>query len=206
MGEAPGPDGTGRRDLSWRLEFYRRVGQAWLTLGDVDAALQAIGGFTRVPDAETEVAAPREGEPPREVVYRFEAPGSAGASEVEFEFGYLVVTPEEDPGRADFPFEAMPFELRIPFFQGEPAASRGIDAGMHVAEALDLLVLDPQVEQETPGRPDRETLIRSYTVYNRDVEETLAYVTRRGRTIAKGVLVILVIAIAWLTLALLSRG
>lgn len=188
--------------MSWRLEYYRRVGQPWLTLEEVDAALSRVGGLTRVPAGGDEVEPPREGDAPQEVVHRFSDP----QAHIEFEFGYLVVTPEEDPGRADFPFEAMPFELRVPFFQQEAAARRAVESGMQVAEALDLLVLDPQVEQETPGRPDAEALIRSYTLYNRDVEETLEYVSRRGRVIAKGVLVILVIAILWLALAILSRG
>lgn len=202
MGEARISGPAESSGVSWRLEFYRRVGQPWLILDAVDAAFEAIGGFTRVPALGEERAVPGEGEAPPEVVFQYTGPDARG----EFEFGYLVVPAEEDPGRADFPFEAMPFELRVPFFQAEAAARQAVEAAQRVAAALDLLVLDPQVEQETPASPDGEALIRSYTVYNRDVEETLEYVSRRGRVIAKGVLVILAAAIVWLALALISRG
>lgn len=183
--------------MSWRLEFYRRVGQGPLSREETDSVLGRFESLTRS-------TAPGEAPDQEEVLYQRSDP-EAG---VEYYFSFFdFPDPEgdEDPGRPDFPYERTPLELGVPFFQSEAAVREAAEITVEVGTALDLLVLDPQMEQEFPGRPDLEALVRSYSTYNRDVEETLAFVRRRGRTVAIAVLVVLTVIILWMALALIGR-
>ncbi len=201
--------------MSWRLEFYRRVGQPPLSLEESDTAFAHFEHLTRS-------TSPTDGPEREEVLYQridretgteadvmggAEA-GSEGSAEgtVRYFFSYLPDSEgEEDPGRPDFPYERTPLELGVPFFQSEAVARQAVETAVDACAALDLLALDPQMEQEIPGRPDAEVLVRSYTTYNRDVEDTLAFVRSRSRTVAIGVLVVLAVIILWMTLALIGR-
>ena len=161
----------------FQLLFYRRVGQPPLTLDEVDAALRGMPGFRRQP-----------AEPGEPALYLHEGP----AGEVGFALSFEgPVDGEEDPGRADFPYEVTPLTLQ--WFSDVPPPSPG--AALSVVAALcrelDLLVLDPQLGQEIPGPPDVDALMRSYAAHSEAIAETLEYMRGfRRRLLVRAALIL----------------
>jgi len=159
--------------MSWNLFFYRPVGQPELIIEEVDPLFARLPRFTRIPSREEDPLARGE------VAFHYQNP----ISNTAFDFTFL--TPEEDaeeePGRADFPYEETPLQLHLHFMQSPELAQEAMPIAAEVCQALHLLVLDPQSEQEIPLPPNVDALIRSYNSFNQTVQETVEHVQQRSR-------------------------
>ncbi len=160
--------------MGWILEFYRRVGQTELVIEELDPFFARQPRFTREPQREVDPLAEHE------VCFFYVNP----ISRVEFAFTFQTPpeAEEEDLGRADFSFEATALRLELPLLQHPETAQEAIPIVEEICLQLDVLVRDPQREQELPARPDAAVLIRSYLGWNQEAQETLAYLEdRRAR-------------------------
>src|SRR4051812_44505447 len=102
----------------FQLVFYRRVGDAPLRLDEVDAAMAAHPGLSRHSETATD--------PPDEVHFIRQGPGAG--SEFEFRFKSPDPDADESPGRADFPFEVTPLDLRIGYLERAEDAEAAMEA------------------------------------------------------------------------------
>jgi len=161
--------------MGWRLYFFRRVGEPYLTLEEVDRYFMGRPGYERDPALLEN--------PEVEGVTHFRLADASTGLTLNFSFDPLPVDEEESQGRADFPYEDTPLELDMDYCQPAEAvdlALREVDA---VAAALGVLVQDPQLGPEVPCRPDRAALERSYAHYSQDVAQTIAYLRSRRRNL-----------------------
>ena len=101
----------------FHLLFYRRVGEAPLRLEDLERVMAGLPAFTR--DSQ-----PAEAES-QEVRFLHEGTEAEGG----FEFRFKAPSPdaEESPGRADFPFEVTPLELRMAYLQRREDAEAAME-------------------------------------------------------------------------------
>jgi len=173
--------------VSWKLVFYRRVGQPELRVDEVAAVLSGMPGLERLP-AQTDDGA---------TVFRYRSADSG------VEYAYALETPEEAEGRADFPYEDAGLTLLVDYFQPRETAEAAVGSAARVSEALDLLVLNPQAEQEVPSRVDAGALVRAYVEQQQELQQTLDHLRqRRNRMAAIG----LALLLAGLLLLLLAFG
>lgn len=160
--------------MGWRLYFYRRVGEPVLDLSEVDAYFSARPGYHREPERD------ESPEGPDLTNFRFRD----GQSGLALTFSFELWEPEEEePGRADFPYEETPLALDMDYCQPDAALKVAVREVEGVAETLGLLVQDPQLGPEEPSRPNLATLERSYAHYSAEVSQTIAYLRQRRRNL-----------------------
>jgi hypothetical protein len=129
----------------------------------------------------------------QEASFAWSASPAAGESGgFEFRFETPPTDTEENPGRADFPFEITPLELRVGYLERTEDADAAMEAAAQVSRELGLLVLDPQSGQEIPVPPDAESLRRSYAAHRADVADSLAYLRQfRRKLLVRSLLIFL---------------
>lgn len=160
--------------MGWRLYFYRRVGEPALDLPEVDAYFSSRSGYHREPERE------ELSETPSLTNFRFRD----GQSGLALTFSFESWDPEdEEPGRADFPYEETPLALDMDYCQPDAALLVALREVEGVVEALGLLVQDPQLGPEEPSRPNLASLERSYAHYSAEVTQTIAYLRQRRRNL-----------------------
>ncbi|MGV3720003.1 MAG: hypothetical protein ACO1SX_03750 [Actinomycetota bacterium] len=182
--------------MGWTLLCYRRVGDAALTLSELDCFFAQRREFERFPE---------EGAALVEEV-RFEH--GASAPQPAFAFVFTTDFAIEEAPRADFPFEETPLSVEVDFDLDDPSAAPDLSvmlaAVAAAASELRLLVSDPQLEQDPPGPPLPDRLAQSYTRRRTEIIETVQYFeARRKRMLAiAGGLLVAALAMA----ALLALG
>jgi hypothetical protein len=183
--------------MSWTLLFFRRVGEPELIIEEVDSLFDRLPRFRRLPSREVDPAA--EGE----VLFRYENP----ITNITFDFAFQTpeALPEEEasPGQVDFPYELTPLELRLSSHLPAEAAQEAMPVAAEVCQQLGLLALDPQIEQQVPGPPDVDALIRSFVDHSQSVRETIMHLVERRR---RHMAMALAFLVAGLLLLLLSFG
>lgn len=184
--------------MAWTLQFHRRVGDAPLTLADVDRCFSGRQELTRIPEEP-------EGSPDE---VRFERAGADGRP--SFAFVFSTRREDEDPPRPDFPFVETPFLLEVDYHLADPGAQPELRsilaAATDAAAELRLLASDPQVEQDIPGPVLPERLAQSFAVRRAEILETVRYFEGRRKRMLGIAGALLLAALALAVLITLGGG
>jgi hypothetical protein len=180
--------------MSWSLLFFRRVGEPLLSLEETRRVFSRLPRFEEVP--------PREGQ--SDLTFAYHNPTSDVRFDFLFDCRLAERDPEADPGEVDFPFEVMPLRLRLGYEKPAEIAREALPVAGELAQSFDLLVLDPQSDQELPAEPDVEQLIRSYNTYAQDVAATMDYIRDRSRKMVLIGFTILLGALLFMVLNILA--
>jgi hypothetical protein len=170
--------------VSWRLRFYRRVGQEPLTLDEVRPFFAREGGEE---EAGTSLTAPDT----EAVRFPFEVPESGGEYAFQFVPGGEVAPPD-----LDFPYEETDLFLVIDPLQEPAVAKAAVETARRLCETLRLLAADLQRDAPFPALPDPEALAASYAAYSEDIALTIQAAGRQRRRfmlIALGLIVAYVV-------------
>ena len=189
MERCPGQAGHEGRAVSWTLLFYRPAGEPDLLIEEVDALFERLPRFTREP--------PRDEDPLAEKPVDFRYRNPISGAEFRFTFESPAEDDLPDAGAESGPPET-PLRLEVDYLQPAVAAQEAMPVAAEVCQHLSLLALDPQEEQDAPGPPHVDALIRSYVGRQRDVQETLVHVEgRRRRYVMVGCALLLLALLLW---------
>lgn len=185
--------------MAWCLRFYRRVGEPPLSPDEFRGYFRQRPRY-HAPRSEHGVWSDST-ETDVSFQYRNEEFG------LTFEFAASPADAAgEEEARADFPFEESGVRFSMDYHQPVEAAGVAIAEVVAAGEALGLLVLDPQADQEVPGPADAEGLVRSYARCSREIGETIEYLHTHRRNLLVIAAAMLVAGLLLLLLLALSGG